>query len=117
MGEYVDLERYYCEYVFLGLPKRPLASLSRFVVKKRLRPTLFCSHAPFIIKLLGVANVRERSCLERDGLAIEILLRHAHARGAKKTVLIPSEEFKPFTERNAAVLGRTFLLSDPEDIY
>ena len=112
-----EVEKYFCEYIFLGLPEKPLRYFLKFRLKKGFVPTLYGEKLPFWVKFLELVDFTKAYGLERDGIALELLKRHAAFCGAKRITLIPSRTFEGFVTRNTEELERLFLIKKSEDVY
>lgn len=112
-----EFEKYLCEYVVLGCPRRPLLFFMKFFINKGTRPTVYTEKRPFKSRVFGMARFCIAHTLSSDNVAIEILLRHARCHPAKKCVLIYTPSYTNFIERSRSKLENNFLILNSEDIY
>ena len=112
-----EYEKYWCEYVILGCPRRPLVFFTHFLFKKGVSPTVYAQRAPFIPKILGLAKFCVCREISRYEIATDILLRHADCNSSKKCVLIYTQEFAEFIQDCRGKLEKNFLILNSEEIY
>ena len=116
MNEIRETEKLYCEYIFWGFPKKPFRYFLKFRLKKGLCPTVYAEKNHFSTSLFGLAFFIKASGLERDGLALDLLKRHAEKSEAKQLTLIPAPEFEGLVNRNKEELEALFLIRKSEEI-
>ena len=112
-----EFEKYLCEYVILGCPRRPLLFFMNFLIKKGARPTVYTKELPVKIKALGLVRFCRYRATSLDNALLEILLRHASLYTSKKCVLIYTPYYGGFIERNRVKLEKNFFILSLEDIY
>ena len=108
-------ERFYFEYIMLGLPKKHFSYLIRFKLKKKPTPTVYTSESHFVSKFLGLARFCCITSECPDGVLTETLKRHALAFEAKKCVLLYTGQFEKFIGRNRDILENFYLIKKAED--
>ena len=111
-----EIEKNYCEYLFLGLPEACFSDFLRFTVKKGFPPCVLASKKPYLPCLLGLAKYTELSCGGRDEIFLEALELRASRSGARRTTLIPTPDSADFIKRNSDRLRRRFLIEEFEEI-
>jgi len=112
-----EIEKYYFEYIVLGMPRRAFGFFLKFAFKKGMRPTLYADKIPIWLKVIGLARGCEVSAASDRTAFSDILTRHAVCFASKKLVLIYTPQFKKFIETNRGVLEKSFLICGSEEIY
>lgn len=110
-------EKYWCEYVILGCPRRPLFYFTSFLIKKGLRPTVYAQKAPLMPRILGLASFCVSNQISRHEVTLDILLRHADCHSSKKCILIYTPDFAEFIQSCRERLEKNFLLLNSEETY
>lgn len=108
-----EIEKYYCDYIILGLPEKTFRYLLGFFAKTGIRPTVYSDRANFASKFLGLAKFCLSDFWGHDEIVFECLKRHARRKGAKKiTLIIADPRFEFFIERNREKLERLFIIQE-----
>ena len=112
-----ELEKYYCEYIILGLPKKTFFFLLRLRLQKGGCPTLYTENIPLVLRIFKTARIIQISGMGNDRILLEALERHLNCLASKKAILIYSHRFSGFIKRNNEQLEKRFLIYDSEEIY
>ena len=108
-----EIEKYYFDYIILGLPKKPFRYLWGFFAQRGVRPTVYSEKTNWAAKLLGLAKFCVSDFYGHDGVIFECLKRHARRKGARRlTLIIADPRFKRFIEHNRESLERLFIIQE-----
>ena len=111
-----EFEKYYCDYIVLGIPDGKDSFFIKFFAKKQLRPTVYAEAILPLSRLLALAKFCRCYGLSNDGITNEILQRHSASLPSKKKILIYTAEFKDYVARNQTLLEKSFLIYSEENI-
>lgn len=111
-----ETEKYYCEYIFLGVPRNAFWYFLKFKVKKGFSPTLYTEKISITLQLAGLVKFIKATELECDRVALDILIRHAQFSKSKRITLVPSPDFDEFVKRNKEQLEALFLIKKAEEL-
>ena len=111
-----EFEKYYCEYVILGIPFGADSFFIKFFAKKQLRPTVYAECAPMLSRFLNLAKFNRCVGMSDDGIVNGILERHAAALPSKKKILIYTEKFKNYVSKNKELLEKSFIIYSEDEI-
>ncbi len=108
-----QIEKYYCDYIILGLPERPFRYLWSFFAKTGIRPTVYTEKTNFASRLLVPAKFCVSDFSAHDGVLFECLKRHSRRNGARKlTLIIADPRFNGFIAHNREGLERLFIIQE-----
>ncbi len=106
-----DIQKYYCGYIILGLPEKPISFLVDFLVKKGVRPIVYTDKASVPAKLLGLAKFLPDDIFNHDDIGIESLERLTVSDHFKLfTLICADKKFSGFIERNKDRLKKSFII-------
>lgn len=108
-----ELEKYYCDYIILGIPKRPFRYFISFFIKKGIRPTVYAQNANWPLKISRLAKFCISDSFLHDVIVLEVLERHASQKGNRKLSLIVKDaRFGGFVRRNRQKLEKIFIIQE-----
>ena len=108
-----ELEKYYCDYVILGIPKRPFRYFISFFIKKGIRPAVYAQSANWGLKMSGLAKFCISDSFLRDAIILDFLERHAsQKRNRKLSLIVKDARFEGFVRQNRQKLEKLFVIQE-----